>query len=228
MLEFALAFEKVLSRWPDNNPWTIAQVADFTNSSISTAVDAISTTLNREFDVQETITAAEGRQVMAALKDRLQRQYEARDRKIQADRAAAMKAYDLTMERVRVSQNARDWRTAYKSLAYFVGRYEKDIPHELLVTLCGDCIRIGHRAEFNMQEIGQWLRRGVESAILSGNAEVLEDALDFVDTYGEIFASDTRGVGGKIINNALNILEIPSIDCNLGLQWTNLSSALRP
>jgi hypothetical protein len=228
MLEFALAFEKVLSRWPDNNPWTIAQVADFTNSSISTAVDAISTTLNREFDVQETITAAEGRQVMAALKDRLQRQYEARDRKIQADRAAAMKAYDLTMERVRVSQNARDWRTAYKSLAYFVGRYQKDIPHELLVTLCGDCIRIGHRAEFNMQEIGQWLRRGVESAILSGNAEVLEDALDFVDTYGEIFASDTRGVGGKIINNALNILEIPSIDCNLGLQWTNLSSALRP
>jgi hypothetical protein len=228
MLEFALAFEKVLSRWPDNNPWTIAQVADFTNSSISTAVDAISTTLNREFDVQETITAAEGRQVMAALKDRLQRQYEARDRKIQADRAAAMKAYDLTMERVRVSQNARDWRTAYKSLAYFVGRYEKNIPHELLVTLCGDCIRIGHRAEFNMQEIGQWLRRAVESAILSGNAEVLEDALDFVDTYGEIFAADSRGVGGKIINNALNILEIPSIDCNLGLQWTNLSSALRP
>jgi hypothetical protein len=227
MLEFALAFEKVLARWQDNTPWTIAQIADFTNSSISTAVDAVSTTLNREFDVQETITAAEGRQVLATLKDRLHRQYEARDRKIQANRDHAMKAYDMTMERVRVSQNARDWRSAYKTLAYFVGRYEKDISHELLVTLCGDCIRIGHRAEFNMQEIGQWLRRAVESAILSGNQEILEDALDFVDTYGEIFTADMNGVGGKIINNALNILEIPAIDSNLGLQWTNLNTSLR-
>jgi hypothetical protein len=227
MLEFALAFEKVLSRWPDNTPWTIAQIADFTNSSISTAVDAISTTLNREFDVQETITPNDGRLVLAALKDRLSRQFEARERRIQEDRAAAMRAYDLTMERVRVTQMAKDWRSSYKTLAYFVGRYDKNISHDLLVSLCGDCIRFGQRAGFNMQEIGQWFRKAVEAAILSGNPEFLEDALDFVDAYGEIFAADMTGVGGKILNNALNILEIPSIDCNLGLQWTNLNSSIR-
>jgi hypothetical protein len=227
MLEFALAFEKVLTRWPDNTPWTIAQIADFTNSSISTSVDAISTTLNREFDVQETITPNEGRQVLAALKDRLSRQFEARERRIQEDRAAAMRAYDLTMERVRVTQMAKDWRSSYKTLAYFVGRYDKNISHDLLVTLCGDCIRLGQRAGFNMQEIGQWFRKAVEAAILSGSQETLEDALDFVDAYGEIFAADMQGVGGKILNNALNILEIPAIDCNLGLQWTNLNSSLR-
>ncbi len=227
MLEFALAFEKVLTRWPDNTPWTIAQIADFTNSSISTSVDAISTTLNREFDVQETITPNEARQVLAALKDRLSRQFEARERRIQDDRAAAMRAYDLTMERVRVTQMAKDWRSSYKTLAYFVGRYDKNISHELLVTLCGDCIRLGQRAGFNMQEIGQWFRKAVEAAILSGNQDVLEDVLDFVDAYGEIFAADMNGVGGKILNNALNVLEIPSIDCNLGLQWTNLNMSLR-
>lgn len=227
MLEFALAFEKVLSRWPDNTPWTIAQIADFTNSSVSTSVDAISTTLNREFDVQETITPNEGRQVLVALKDRLSRQLEARDRRIQADRDAAMRAYDLTMERVRISQMAKDWRMSYKTLAYFVGRYDKHINHDLLVSLCGDCIRLGQKAGFNMQEIGQWFRKAVEAAILSGNQEVLEDALDFVDAYGEIFAADMNGVGGKILNNALNVLEIPAIDCNLGLQWTNLNSSLR-
>jgi hypothetical protein len=227
MLEFALAFEKVLTRWPDNTPWTIAQIADFTNSSISTSVDAISTTLNREFDVQETITPNEARQVLAALKDRLSRQFEARERRIQDDRAAAMRAYDLTMERVRVTQMAKDWRSSYKTLAYFVGRYDKNISHDLLVTLCGDCIRLGQRAGFNMQEIGQWFRKAVEAAILSGNQDVLEDVLDFVDAYGEIFAADMNGVGGKIINNALNVLEIPSIDCNLGLQWTNLNMSLR-
>ena len=227
MLEFALAFEKVLTRWPDNTPWTIAQIADFTNSSISTSVDAISTTLNREFDVQETITPNEARQVLAALKDRLSRQFEARERRIQDDRAAAMRAYDLTMERVRVTQMAKDWRSSYKTLAYFVGRYDKNISHDLLVTLCGDCIRLGQRAGFNMQEIGQWFRKAVEAAILSGNQDVLEDVLDFVDAYGEIFAADMNGVGGKILNNALNVLEIPSIDCNLGLQWTNLNMSLR-
>jgi hypothetical protein len=190
-------------------------------------VDAISTTLNREFDVQETITPNEARQVLAALKDRLSRQFEARERRIQDDRAAAMRAYDLTMERVRVTQMAKDWRSSYKTLAYFVGRYDKNISHDLLVTLCGDCIRLGQRAGFNMQEIGQWFRKAVEAAILSGNQDVLEDVLDFVDAYGEIFAADMNGVGGKIINNALNVLEIPSIDCNLGLQWTNLNMSLR-
>jgi hypothetical protein len=227
MLEFALAFEKVLTRWPDNTPWTIAQIADFTNSSVSTAVDAISTTLNREFDVQETVTPSEARQVLAALKERLQRQLEARERKIQADCDAAMRAYDLTMERIRITQMAKDWRGSYKTLSYFVGRYDKNISHDLLVALCGDCIRLGHKAGFNMQEIGQWFRKAVEAAVLSGSKDVLEDVLDFVDAYGEIFSTDRNGVGGKILNNALNILEIPAIDCKLGLQWTNLNSALR-
>lgn len=227
MLEFALAFEKVLTRWPDNTSWTIAQIADFTNSSVSTAVDAISTTLNREFDIQETITPNEGRQVLAALKDRLHRQLEAREKRIQADRDAAMRAYDLTMERIRTSQMVKDWRGSYKTLSYFVGRYDKNISHDLLVSLCGDCIRLGHKAGFNMQEIGQWFRKAVEAAILSGSQEVLEDVLDFVDAYAEIFAADRNGVGGKILNSALNVLEIPAIDCNLGLQWTNLNTAYR-
>ena len=78
-----------------------------------------------------------------------------------------------------------------------------------------------------MQETGQWFRKAVEAAILSGSSEALEDALDFVDAYGEIFASDATGVGNKILNSALNVLEIPSIDCNLGLQWTNLNTSLR-
>jgi hypothetical protein len=227
MLEFALAFEKVLTRWPDNTSWTIAQIADFTNSSVSTAVDAISTTLNREFDIQETITPNEGRQVLAALKDRLHRQIESREKRIQADRDAAMRAYDLTMERIRTTQMVKDWRGSYKTLSYFVGRYDKNISHDLLVSLCGDCIRLGHKAGFNMQEIGQWFRKAVEAAILSGSQEVLEDVLDFVDAYAEIFATDRNGVGGKILNNALNVLEIPAIDCNLGLQWTNLNTAYR-
>ena len=56
---------------------------------------------------------------------------------------------------------------------------------------------------------------------------MLVDVLDFVDAYGEIFSSDVSGVGAKILKNALTILEIPAIDCNLGFQWLNLNNSLR-
>ena len=227
MLNFVLEFERVVGRWPDNSPWTIAQIADYTNSSVSTAVDAISTSLNREFDLQETISAAEGRQVLACLKDRMSRQLEARDRKIQSDRDAAMRAYDLTMDRIRVSQQAKDWRTAYKTLIYFVGKYEKNIDQHLLVTLCGDCIRLGQKAACNVQELGQWFRKAIESAAFSGNADAVEDAMDFVDAYGEIFSEDQSGVGFKIIKNAMIVLEIPCLDFNLSSQWQQLNTQLR-
>ena len=227
MLNFVFEFERVIGRWPDNTPWTIAQIADYTNASVSTAVDAISTTLNREFDLQETITATEGRQVLVILKDRMQRQIDARDRKIQADRDAAMHSYELTMESIRISQMAKEWRTAYKTLSYFVGRYEKNIPRELLVTLCGDCIRLGVKANCSVQELGQWLRKAIESAAFSGNADAVEDALDFLDAYGEIFAEDMAGIGGKIITTALTVLEIPAMDHNLTEQWNQIKSQIR-
>ncbi|MCX6127039.1 MAG: hypothetical protein NTV34_20135 [Proteobacteria bacterium] len=227
MLNFVLEFERVIGRWPENTPWTISQIADYTNSSVSTAVDAISTSLNREFDIQETISAIEGRQVLQCLRERMSRQLEARLRKIQSEKDAAMRAYDLTMDCIRVSQQARDWRTAYKTLSYFVGRYEKNIDQSLLVTLCGDCIRLGKKAECNIQELGSWLRKAVESAALSGNADAVEDALDFVDAYGDLFSADIHGIGGKIINTALKVLEIPALDFNLETQWSSLSTQIR-
>jgi hypothetical protein len=157
----------------------------------------------------------------------MSRQLEARLRKIQADKDTAMRSYDLTMDSIRVSQQAKDWRTAYKTLSYFVGRYEKNIDQALLVSLCGDCIRLGQKAGCNIQELGSWLRKAVDSAAISGNADAIEDALDFLDAYGQQFASDMQGVGGKIINNAFTVLEIPAIDFNLMTEWTKLSSDIR-
>ncbi|MCX6119908.1 MAG: hypothetical protein NT027_20425 [Proteobacteria bacterium] len=228
MLNFVLEFEKVISKWPDNTPWTIAQLADYTNSSISVAVDAVSTSLNREFDIQETISLAEGKQILTTLRDRMSRQLEHRQRKIQADRDAAMRAYDLTMDSIRVSQQAKDFRTAYKTLSYFVGRYEKNIDVHLLVSLCGDCIRLGQKASANVQELGSWMRKAIETAAVSTHSDTIEDALDFLDTYGDLFKADSNGVGGKILNNALNVLQIPAMDCNLITEWNQLNNQLRP
>lgn len=129
MLNFVLELDRVIAKWPENAHWTVAQLADYTHSPISVAVDAVSTTLNREFDLHETVSVTDGRQMLNALRDRLSRQLEMRQRKIQADRDAALRSYELTMESIRVSQAARDYRTAYKTLSYFVGRYYKTSKH---------------------------------------------------------------------------------------------------
>lgn len=215
MLNFYLELERVIPKWPENANWTVSQIADYTNSSVSITVDAISTSLNREFDLQETITASEGKQVLASLKDRLSRQLELKQKKTQADREAAMRAYDLTMTSIRVTQQSKDWRTAYKTLAYFVGRHEKSVDHNLLVSLCGDLIRLGQKAECNLQELGAWMRKAVESAATSNCPEAVEDALDFIDTYGHLFSKDRGGVGGRILNHVVSAITIPANDFNL-------------
>jgi hypothetical protein len=227
MLNFVLELERIIGRWPENTPWTIAQIADYTNSNVATAVDAISTSLNREFDIQESINLAEGRQVLQTMRERLSRQLEARLRKIQLEKDAAMRAYDLTMDSIRVSQAAKDWRTAYKTLSYFVGRYEKNIDQGLLVSLCGDCIRLGQKAGCNVQELGSWMRKAIDSAAISGEPSAIEDALDFIDAYGDLFNSDTQGVGFKIISGALTQLQIPALDFNLIDQWTQVNLQIK-
>jgi hypothetical protein len=226
MLNFVLELDRVISRWPENAHWTVAQLADYTNSPISVAVDAVSTTLNREFDLHETISQSDGKQILVALRDRLSRQLEQRQRKIQADRDAALKAYELTMESIRVSQAAKDFRTAYKTLSYFVGRYHKNLDVPLLVSVCGDCIRIGQKSGANVQELGLWMRRAINAAALSCHQDNIEDALDFIDAYAEPFSQDKSGIGAKILQTAVTTLQSPAFECNLAAEWSHLQTSL--
>lgn len=209
MLEFFLAFEKIVEKWSGSATMTLTQVAELTKSTIARTVDAVSASLNREFDVNESITQAEAKLVVTALRERIQPQLQARDRKLSAERDAAVKAYDATMERVRVILQMKDFRTAYRTLSYLAGRHEKSLPHEILVCLCGDLLRYGARSAATLPELGSWLRKAIDSAVASGSPEAIEDALDFLDTYREIFVADKVGVGEKIITNALAALTLP-------------------
>ena len=207
MLDFICELERVLNRWPDNTAWTIAQIADATASSVPQVVDILSDTLDRELEVHEAVTAAEARHAFGILKERMADQLAARQRRLEANRERAIKAYDLTMEKIRVLQSTKAWRNAYKTLSYYVGRYEKDIPEDLFLTLCGECLRLGAKAQANMQELSMWLRKGVAACLAIGTQEAIDDAIDFVDAYSEIFTEDTEGRGSRLIGNVLESLK---------------------
>lgn len=207
MLDFICELERVLAKWPENAAWTIAQIADATASTVPQVVDILSDTLDRELEVHESLAFAEARQALGILKDRMSVQLAARQRRIEANREKAIRAYDQTMEKIRVLQGAKSWRSAYKTLSYYVGRYEKDMPEDLLLTLCGECLRLGAKSQANMQELSMWLRKGVAACLAIGTQEAIEDAIDFVDAYSELFAEDTEGRGSRLIGNVLESLK---------------------
>ena len=222
MLEFILEFERVLRTSQEGSSWNITQVADATQSSIPKVVDILSDALNREIEVHETISAIDASQALKFLKDRMQPQLIARQRRLDANRDKAIQAYDLAMEKSRVLQMTKSWRNAYKTLNYYVGRYEHDMPTDLLLALCNECLRLGIKSEANMQEMSQWLRKGVLACLKGQSVEATEDAMDFIDCYGEYFKNGTPDGGRRLLGSVLGSLRDPVINYNLLSEYDSL------
>lgn len=207
MLDFICELEKVLTKWPQNASWTIAQVADATSSTVPQVVDILADSLDRELEVHESISFMEAEKAFAILRDRMQPQLLARQQRQLQCRERAIRAYDVTMDKVRALLAAKSIRSAYKTLIYYVGRHEKDLPEDVLINLYGECLRLGSKADANMQELSQWLRKGVSACLSIGTIEAVEDAVDFVDAYAETFMSSGEGPGSRLINNILDSLK---------------------
>lgn len=206
MLDFIFELEKVIAKWPDSATWTLAQVSDYTGASIPLVVDIMSDVLDREIEVHETVTHTEAAKVLSTLRDRMAGQIVARQKRLDAQREKAMIAYDGAMEKVRVLQMGRNWRSAYKTLSYFVGCHEKDLPADLLSSLCGDCIRLGLKSDANLQELSQWVRKGVAACLTQNTAEGVEDAFDFIDAYGADLLETENGKGRRLVTNVMDLI----------------------
>lgn len=204
MLDFICELEVVLGKWPEGDAWSLAQIADQTHTSVPQVVDFLSEILDRELEVHESLSRAEAVQAFTVLSERMADELAARQRHIELRRDKAVKAYDVAMEKVRVLLVAKNWRSAYKSLTYYVGCYEKDVPKDLLLNLCGECLRLGVKSGANLQELSQWLRKGIAACLLGeGSSAAVEDALDFLDAYGECFMDSSDDRGRRLIANVL-------------------------
>ena len=86
MLDFILEFERVLKQWPEGTNWSITQIADYTGSSIPQVVDILSDVLNREIEVHENLSLQDAGHALKILRERMQHQLIARQRRIEAHR----------------------------------------------------------------------------------------------------------------------------------------------
>ena len=227
MLDFICELERVMGKWPESASWTLAQIADNTRTGVPQVVDILSDTLDRELEVHETLTHAEATQVLASLKERMAGELAARQKRLELRREKAIRAYDLTMEKVRVLLATRNWRNAYKTLSYYVGCHEKDLPEDLLLSLCGECLRLGVKSEANLQELSQWLRKGISACFSLGTPEAVEDAIDFLDAYGNIFVDESSERGKKLLGSILETLKSHAVQFNLVPRYDVLVQELR-
>lgn len=227
MLDFICELERVLGKWPESASWTLAQISDATGTSVPLVVDYLSDTLDRELEVHEAITHAEASQALALLKDRMSPQLAARERRTNERREKAIRSYDFTMEKVRVLQSTKNVRAAYKTMSYYVGRHEKDISQDLLLSLCGECLRLGIKAEANMQELSLWLRKGVAASLTAASPEAIEAAVDFIDAYGDYFLDDPVGGGRRLLGNVLETVKSHAEAMSLSPQFDSLVKDLR-
>lgn len=226
ILDFICEFDRLIAKWPDQASWTLAQIADYTATSVPLVVDYLSDTLDRELEVHETLTLAEAQKALDILAERMSAQLEAREKHLEELRERAIRAYDATMEKSRVLQATRNWRSAYKTMSYYVGRFEKDLPAEMMIELAGECLRLGIKAETNMQELSLWLKKGIEACTRIGTQESLEAGLDFLDAYSGHFLKNDDGRGRRLVSNSLEFLCRDTDVLQTNQQYTNLLKEL--
>lgn len=227
MLDFICELDRVMSKWPEGASWTLAQIADHTQTGVPQVVDILSDSLDRELEVHETLTQAEAAQVLGVLKERMAGELAARAKRIEQRREKAMRAYDVAMERVRVLQTTKNWRSAYKTLSYFVGCHERDLSEDLMLSLCGECLRLGFKSEANLQELSLWLRKGVAACLTLGTVEATEDAIDFLDAYGDYFMDETSDSSRRLIGNVVESVKAQATTHNLAPRFETLVKDLR-
>lgn len=215
MLDFLLALERLIKIWPDNVKMSLVEVAERTQTPVPYVVECITEVLNKGIDVHDPLTFNEVNKAFVLLMDRNRGELEAlRQREKQAV-AMAVDAYDQTKAKIRIMEASRNWRAAYKTLNYFYGLHHSRLPSELKIDLCSECLRLGIKESINFQELSQWLKKGIQHLMTRPSSEAIEDALDFLDAYGDYFLAEPKGKGEKFLTNLFLMLKPSAMEFDL-------------
>jgi len=222
MIDFICELEVLLNKWPDHDLWTLAQIADYTKTSVPQVVDFLSETLDRDLEFQETLNREEALKVLESLQDKMKEPLEMRRKMQEAARQKAVLAYDQTMEKIRIFTQTKSYRSAYRTLSYYAGCHEKDLPPQMMLEICGECLRLGSKGQANLQELSQWLRKGIGACLQLNADESIETALDFLDANGAYFIDDHEGRGRKVLSGILDEIRRESDGLQYSPAYINL------
>lgn len=226
MLDFLLELEQLLKLWPDNTKLSLVEIAEKTDFKVPHVVEAVAEVLPKCNDVHEPLTFNEVNKAHMVLMDRYRVELEAMRQKERQQINKSIAALEKTFEKVRLMETTKNWRGAYKTLNYFYGIHHQRLPAACQVEICGECLRIGIKEGINFQELSQWLKRGIHSLLTKPTADAIEDALDFIDAYGDYFLSETNGKGEKFLTNLFLLLKPSAMEFDLSSRLNEIAQDL--
>ncbi|MBC62519.1 MAG: hypothetical protein CMP11_08675 [Zetaproteobacteria bacterium] len=222
MIEFVYKLNEILPTWQIDSIRNLQQISQATQTSLPHVLLFLNEGLNKELDINSQITLDEATEAMLILSKKLKPQIEERERQLANLREASVQAYDKIMVKVRNMQSNKENYSAYRTLGYFAGKHEQYLPQEFLLTLCNDIIRLGNKAQANLQELAKWLEKGVLTAVSEQSKEGLEEALDLIDAHSEYFKNQKTGKGILVLSRLLADLEEPCIQLELWEEYKAL------
>ena len=178
-------------------------------------VELITEVLNKNLDVHEPLSYNDVHKAHVILMDRKRPELEAMRLKEKQSTQKSIESFHSMMEKIRIMETTRNWRSAYKSLNYFYGIHHTRLPSEYQVQICNECLRLGIKEQINFQEISQWLKRGIKLLMSRPSEEAIEDALDFLDAYGDYFLTEQKAKGEKFLTNLFLMLKPSAMEFDL-------------
>ena len=228
MIDFIYRLNDMIPSWPHGTRWTLAHISEVTDTSVPHVLQYLSEGLGREVDIAGLISSDEALEAINNLSQKIRPEIEERERQIAQRRAHALTAFDRIMDKVRIMQAQGNWHGTFRTLSYFAGQHQDDLPRDVLITLCSDAVRAGIKSGANMQELGQWLQKAVATAMSSHTKDGVEEALDLIDAYGDYFLNEDSGKGALLLGNILAALEESAARYELWEQYKNLVDQLYP
>lgn len=226
MLDFLLELERLLKLWPDNTKLSLVDIAEKTKAKVPHVVECVSEVLPKCGDVHEPLSFNEVNKAHMVLMDRYRVELEAMRQKERQQINRSMAALEKTFDKVRLMEMTKNWRGAYKTLNYFYGIHHQRLPSACKVEICGECLRIGIKEGINFQELSQWLKRGIHSLLSKPTADAIEDALDFIDAYGDYFLGEANGKGEKFLTNLFLLLKPSAMEFDLSARLNEIAQDL--
>ena len=215
MLDFVLELESLLKRWPDNAKMNIVQIGEKTKTATPHVMEYLSDALNKTLDIHDPMSYNEVSKAFAILFDKSQDDIRRKQEEVRLLGEKALKSYDASMEKIKIMQCTKNWRGAYRTLAYFFGLNKEYLPNDIIVNICDECLRIGIKASINFQELSQWLRQSIITLLNSADEASIESALDVIDAYGEFFMSQPGGRGENYLTGLIMELKPAVMEFNL-------------
>ncbi|MBP6218277.1 MAG: hypothetical protein KA436_06800 [Oligoflexales bacterium] len=228
MIDFIYKINEILPGWVLNEKKTLNQISEATATSVPHIIQFMSEGLGRDVEIGSAFSFDEVNSAVFSLSKRFRPQIKEREQLLAEKREKATNMYDGVSDKIRAMQTACRWHSAFRTLHYFIGQYEDDLSTDLRLNIYNDLIRIGIKAEVPLQEVAHWLEKGVGLAMQRQSREGIEEAMDFIDAYGERFLQEDSGKGPLLLSSILAALEEPSARYELWEEYKNLINQLFP